>query len=106
VTQRPYPEVTRVVEDGSAPVPWEVRVTWAVREVAPGEPMPGVECVKWSHIDVMGESAALDRAVSILDGCKHPDAPVRAVRAEIRRTRAGDEWRTIGTEHVRARSYF
>jgi hypothetical protein len=104
--QQHYPEVRRMDDTPEPPVPWEVRITWAVREVQPGAPMPGVSTPKWSHLDVMGESAALDRAVSILDGCRHPDAPVRAVRAEIRRTKAGDAWRTIGTEHVRGVPHF
>lgn len=73
------------VPDG--PGPWEIRVTW--------EGIPGFECPRWTNYEVQAERAAIDRAVSIMDGCRHPDAPVKAMKAEIRIIKGGGPWRVV-----------
>ena len=66
---------------------WDVRVHWRA--------MPGASCPACSTYAVNGESQAIDAAVGALDGGAHPWLPVRAVRAEIRRTGATGPWRSV-----------
>ena len=74
---------------------WEVRVRW--------EASPGVTCPEFTVYAAPSESAAVDEAVSILDGNQHHRALVKAVGAEIRRVGDAGPWRTVAAG--RARSY-
>jgi hypothetical protein len=64
---------------------WEVRVRW--------EPEAGVTCPGFTFYAAANEDEAIDTAVSVLDGCRHPRALVKAVHAEIRS--AGGAWRAV-----------
>lgn len=74
------------------PVGWEVRVHWTAD--------PGVPCPEPTVHPAEDENQALDAAVSILDGARHPWLPVRAHSAEIRP--AGGTWRTVASDRPRA----
>ncbi len=73
---------------------WEVRVWW--------EPSAGVTCPKFTVHAAWSESAAVDEAVSVLDGNRHHRALVKAVAAEIRRAGDGGSWRRVPAGHVRS----
>lgn len=75
-------------------VPWEVRVWWRASD--------GVTCPEFTIFGAMDENAALDEAVSVMDGCRHHRALIAAVRAEIRRTGSAGSWRTIGVGHMKS----
>lgn len=66
---------------------WEVRVHW--------KPAGGVTCPAFTTYVVSGESCAVDEAVSVLDGCRHPKALVKAVSAEVRRAGDPGPWRAV-----------
>jgi hypothetical protein len=68
---------------------WEVRVHW--------KPAAGVTCPELTTYAVADENEAIDSAVSVLDGCRHPRALVKAVHAEIRS--ASGAWRTVAASH-------
>jgi hypothetical protein len=63
---------------------WVLRVHW--------RPAPGVTCPEYTTYPAESETCAIDDAVSILDGTRHPRALVKAVRAEIRRTGDPGPW--------------
>ena len=66
---------------------WEVRVYW--------KPAAGVTCPHFTTYAAVNENEAIDVVVSVMDGCRHPHALVKAVRGEIRS--AGGTWRTVAT---------
>lgn len=66
---------------------WNVRIHW--------HPVGGATAPEYTTYVVNGESQAVDAAVFALDGNCHPWAPVRAVRAEIRRLGNAGEWRSV-----------
>lgn len=69
---------------------WEVRVRWAAG--------PGVTAPEFTVHSVADDNAALDAAVSVIDGCRHPWALVKATGAQIRPE--GGEWRAVASGRV------
>jgi hypothetical protein len=67
---------------------WDVRVHWKAE--------PGATCLPYTLHAVTGEAQAIDAAVSVMDGCRHRWAPVRATVAEIRRAGDTGSWRRVG----------
>lgn len=67
--------------------PWEVRVFW--------RPAPGATCPEFTTYAVDGESQAVDAAVSVLDGCCHRWALVKAAAAQIRHAQDLGPWRPV-----------
>ena len=67
---------------------WDVRVHWTAD--------PGATCLPYTVHIVNNETQAVDAAVSVMDGCRHRWAPVRAALAEIRRTGDTGRWRRVG----------
>lgn len=78
---------------------WHVRVHWTAE--------PGATCMPYDEHIVSGESRAVDAAVSVLDSCCHPWAPVRATLAEVRRQGSEGPWRRVvgSVSAAFARSY-
>lgn len=66
---------------------WEVRVWWT--------PAEGATCPEHTTYPAADENQAIDEAVSVADGARHPWLPVKARRVEIRC--AGGEWRPVAT---------
>ena len=66
---------------------WEVRVFW--------RPVPEVTCPRVTTHVAHSEDQAIDMAVSVLDGCCHPWALVKASAAQIRRANDDGPWRTV-----------
>jgi hypothetical protein len=64
---------------------WEVRVWWTAS--------PGAAAPDFTLHTAADENQAIDEAVSVADGARHPWLPVKARRVEIRA--AGSEWRPV-----------
>lgn len=74
---------------------YEVRAYWSTDE--------GVICPRSKTWTVESESAAVDSAVSVLDGCRHPLAPVRVAGVKVRPARGG-EWRWVSNDRTTVRA--
>jgi hypothetical protein len=64
---------------------WEIKVHWAAE--------PGVTAPEFTSHLVDDENLALDAAVAVLDGARHPWLPVKATGAQIRPE--GGAWQTV-----------